>query len=210
MTDPSTELSALGDRLVAQAQPRFRDFRVDFERISTAASQAVREDEGSLDLARALFLDVDWALRLPLQRRYAAEQAWEPLLRYHTTRVRRQWSTEPWPDEAASDVLDLFAAGGRADLGLELVRAYVDVMLKRLRKDLSKRNPRGPGPQYDEGTRRVLSTMDAAVAAAIPDRKRELLRDLDSVAPWVVAHGADEDREWLDSVRREVGMERRA
>ncbi|GAB3433710.1 hypothetical protein GCM10027517_00920 [Phycicoccus ginsengisoli] len=90
------------------------------------------------------------------------------------------------------------------------MRGYVDVMLRRLRKDLSKRNPRGAGPKYDEGTRRVLSAMDAAVAASIPDRKRELLRDLDSVEPWVAAHGGDEDREWLGSVRREVWMECRA
>jgi hypothetical protein len=148
---------------------------------------------------------------LALQRRYAAEQAWEPLLKYHLTRSRRYWSsTSPFPDEPARATLDLFAEHGRADLGLTLVRTHVEVMLKRLRRDLSKRNPRGPGKQYDESTRRILSAMDAAVAAAIPDTKRDLLRDLEAVEPYVTAHGNDEDRAWFEDVRREVWMERRA
>jgi hypothetical protein len=90
------------------------------------------------------------------------------------------------------------------------VRTHVEVMLKRLRRDLSKRNPRGPGKQYDEATRKVLSAMDAAVAAHIPESKRDLLRDLDAVEPYVLCHGTDEDKSWLDDVRREVWMERRA
>lgn len=209
MTQPSVDLAAFCEDAVERATPRFRDFRVDFERIGTAASGALRED-GEREAALAVFLDTDWLLRRPLQRRYAAEAAWEPLLRYHGTRVRRQWSTEPWPDEPAREVLELFAAGGRADLGVELVRTYIGVMHQRLRRDLPKRGARGPGPRYDEGTRRVLVAMDAAVAAAIPDSKRRLLRDLDAVEPWVVVHGGDEDREWLDTARREVWMEGRA
>ena len=210
MSDVDPDLAALGEGFVAAASPRFKDFRVDFEKISNAASQALRVEEGNPELARAMFLDTDWALRLPLQRRYAAEGAWEPVLKYHLTRVRRYWSTEPWPDAAAEEVLDVFAAHGRADLGLTLVRGYVDVMLKRLRRDLSKRNPRGPGKQYDEATRRILSAMDAAVAAHIPEGKRNLLRDLEAVEPYVTAHGTQNDLDWFAEVRREVWMERRA
>jgi len=210
VSDVEPDLAALGERFVAAANPRFKDFRVDFEKISNAASQSLRVEEENPELATAMFFDSDWALRLSLQRRYAAEGAWEPVLRYHLTRVRRYWSTEPWPDAAALDTMDLFAAHGRADLGLTLVRAYVDVMLKRLRRDLSKRNPRGPGKQYDEATRRVLSAMDAAVAAHIPEGKRNLLRDLEAVEPYVTAHGTGEDLDWFAEVRREVWMERRA
>jgi hypothetical protein len=205
------ELAALGERFVAEANPRFKDFRVDFEKISNAACGTLRLEEGKLELARAMFSDVDWALRLPLQRRYAAEGAWEAVLKYHLSRTRRYWSSSsPFPDTPAQAVLDLFAEHGRADLGLTLVRTHIEVMLKRLRRDLSKRNPRGPGKQYDESTRRILSAMDAAVAAAIPDTKRDLLRDLEAVEPYVLRHGTDEDKAWFEDVRREVWMERRA
>ncbi len=211
MSDDLADVAALGERFVAEASPRFKDFRVDFEKVSNAASRTLRVDEGNLELARAMFHDTDWALRLSLQRRYAAEGAWEPLLKYHLTRTRRYWSsTSPFPDAPAQTTLDLFAEHGRADLGLILVRTHVEVMLKRLRRDLSKRNPRGPGKQYDEATRRILSAMDAAVAAAIPDTKRDLLRDLEAVEPYVTAHGSDEDKTWFAEVRREVWMERRA
>jgi hypothetical protein len=210
MSDDLLDVAVLGERFVAEGRPRFKDFRVDFEKISNAASRTMRE-QGSMELARAMFSDEEWHLRSALQRRYAAEQAWEPLLKYHVTRSRRYWSsTSPFPDEPARAALDLFAERGRADLGLTLVRTHVEVMLKRLRRDLSKRNPRGPGKQYDESTRRILSAMDAAVAAAIPDTKRDLLRDLEAVEPYVTAHGTDEDRAWFEDVRREVWMERRA
>jgi hypothetical protein len=133
------------------------------------------------------------------------------LLKYHLTRSRRYWSgTEPFPDAPAQATLDLFAEHGRADLGLTLVRTHVEVMRGRLRRDLSKRNPRGPGQQYDEPTRRILSAMDAAVAAAIPDTKRDLLRDLEAVEPYVLHHGTDDDKAWFEAVRREIWMERRA
>jgi hypothetical protein len=210
MSDDLLDIAVLGERFVAEGKPRFKDFRVDFEKISNAASRTMRE-QGSLELARAMFSDEEWHLRSALQRRYAAEQAWEPLLKYHLTRSRRYWSsTSPSPDEPARATLDLFAEHGRADLGLTLVRTHVEVMLKRLRRDLSKRNPRGPGKQYDESTRRILSAMDAAVAAAIPDTKRDLLRDLEAVEPYVLRHGTDEDKAWFEDVRREVWMERRA
>jgi hypothetical protein len=206
-----SDLVALGERFVAEASPRFKDFRVDFEKISNAASTTMRVDEGDHDLAKAMFFDQEWSLRLPLQRRYAAEQAWEPLLKYHLTRSRRYWSsTSPFPDEPARAVLDLFAEHGRADLGLTLVRTHVEVMRGRLRRDLSKRNPRGPGKQHDESTRRILSAMDAAFAARIPEDKANLLRDLEAVEPYVLRHGTDEDRAWFEAVRREVWMERRA
>ena len=211
MSSIEGDLVALGERFVAEASPRFKDFRVDFEKISNAASKTLRTDEDDLELARAMFSDVDWALRLPLQRRYAAVGAWEPLLKYHLTRTRRYWSsTTPFPDAPVQAALDLFAEHGRADLGLTLVRTHVEVMLKRLRRDLSKRNPRGPGKQYDEATRRILSAMDAAVAAHIPESKRDLLRDLEAVEPYVTAHGTPDDRDWFAEVRREVWMERRA
>ncbi|MDF2146584.1 hypothetical protein [Knoellia sp. p5-6-4] len=211
MSSLESDLVALGERFVAGASPRFKDFRVDFEKISNAASRTMRVEEDDLDLAKAMYFDTDWALRLPLQRRYAAVGAWEPLVKYHLTRTKRYWSsTSPFPDEPAQAVLDLFAEHGRADLGLTLVRTHVEVMLKRLRRDLSKRNPRGPGKQYDEATRRILSAMDAAVAAHIPESKRDLLRDLEAVEPYVMAHGSKDDHAWFAEVRREVWMERRA
>jgi hypothetical protein len=97
MSDDLANVAVLGERFAAEASPRFKDFRVDFEKISNAASTMMRTERDDLDLARAMFSDTDWALRLPLQRRYAAEGAWEPLLKYHLTRTRRYWSSASVP-----------------------------------------------------------------------------------------------------------------
>ncbi len=203
----------IGERLVAAAKPRFKDFRVDFEKISTAASRASREGRDGLDpvTASSWFHDFDWLLRLPLQRRYAEHGAWDAIVKYHMVRFKNYMGRNvPWPDAPAQVTLDLFAERGRADLGVDLVRAYTDMQLKRLRADLSKRNPGGPRKNLDEGVKRVIGMLDKAIAGAIPDRKRELMRDLDSVEPYLAAHGGDDDRGWLETVRRELWMERRA
>ncbi len=203
----------IGERLVAAAKPRFKDFRVDFEKSSTAASRASREGRDGLDPATASdwFHDFDWHLRLPLQQLYADQGAWEAIVKYHMVRFKNYLGRSvPWPDAPAQATLELFAQRGRADLGVDLVRAYIDMQLKRLGADLSKRNPRGPRKDLDEGVKQVIGALDAAIAGAIPDRKRELMRDLEAVEPYIAVHGGDNDRSWLETVRRELWMERRA
>ena len=137
----------VGERLVAAAKPRFKDFRVDFEKISTAASKAAREGRDGLDPATAMhwFNDVDWHLRMPLQRLYADQGAFDAIAHYHAKRFKLLLGrNEPWPDAPADDALRLFADHGRADIGVTLIRGYVDMQHKRLKSDFSKRNPRGP------------------------------------------------------------------
>jgi len=199
----------LGEKIVAEAKPGFRDFRVDFERLSNAASKACRE-RGLGDLAAAMFFDLDWALRLPLQRRYADVDAWDAISHYHLKLVKSHGRNTPWPDAPALTMLELFAARGRAQMAVALIRAYGDMQLKRLRQDLSKRKPRGPRKNLDEGVKRAIGVIDKAIAGAIPDRKRDLLRDLESVACYVESHGSADDLAWFEAVRREVWMERRA
>ena len=46
-----TILPEQGERLVAAAKPGFKDFRADFEKISSAASKAARESRDGLDPA---------------------------------------------------------------------------------------------------------------------------------------------------------------
>jgi hypothetical protein len=50
----------------------------------------------------------------------------------------------------------------------------------------------------------------ASIAAAIPDRKAELFKDMETVISFVQAHGGQDDLAWLESVRRELWMEKRA
>ena len=203
----------VGERLVAAAKPRFKDFRVDFEKISTAASRASREGRDGLEPATAAnwFFDVDWHLRIPLQRHYADHGAFEAVAHYHAKRFKDLFGgKDPWPDAPAEDALRLFAEHGRPAVGVDLVRTIIDIQLKRLRKDLSKRNPRGPRKDLSDGVKQVIGAIDKAIDDGIPDRKRELMRDLEAVEPYIAAHGGDDDRAWLDSVRREIWMERRA
>lgn len=57
---------------------------------------------------------------------------------------------------------------------------------------------------------RIISTINMLIADAIPDRKAELIKDLESVTPHIKQYGGDEDRGWFESVRREIWMEARA
>ncbi len=203
----------VGERLVAAAKPRFKDFRVDFEKISTAASKAAREARDGLDPASAIhwFNDVDWLLRRPLQRRYAEAGALDAIAHYHAKRFKLLLGrNEPWPDAPADDALCLFADHGRADVGVTLIRGYVDMQHKRLKKDFSARNPRASRIVRTERVERAIGTVGKIIADAIPDRKSELLRDMDAIAAYLSEHGGAEDREWFERVRREIWMEKRA
>lgn len=203
----------IGERLVAAAKPRFKDFRVDFEKISNAASKAAREGRDGLAFedGMAMFSDLDWDLRIPLQRRYAVEGALEQVAHFHAKRFKLYIGrNEPWPDEPAADALEMFARHGRGDLGIELVRTYVDMQHKRLKRDYSARNPRKPRVERPENVERAIAGITKVIAAAIPEMKADLLRDIDTLAPYVEAHGSDEDRTWFEAERREIWMERRA
>ena len=202
----------IGERLVAAAQPRFKDFRVDFEKISNAASKAAREGRDGLVFEDAfdLFNDSEWDLRIPLQRRYVEQGALEAVAHYHAKRFKLLLGRNtPWPDEPGQDALDRFASRGRADIGVALIRTYVDMQLKRLKRDYSARNPRGSRKPRDEGIERAISAINRVIADAIPDRKADLLKDMETVAPYLEQHGNDDDRAWFDQVRREIWMERR-
>ena len=206
-------LRDIGERLVAAAQPRFKDFRVDFEKISNAASKAGREGrEGlSFDDAVHMFNDVDWDLRIPLQHRYAEEGAFDAVAHYHAKRFKLLLGrNEPWPDEPANDALHLFAEHGRAEIGVTLIRTYVDMQHNRLKRDYSARNPRGSRKARDEGVEKAIATIDKIIAGSVPDRKAELLKDMESVAGYVDRYGSDEDRTWFEDVRRQIWMEKRA
>ena len=56
----------------------------------------------------------------------------------------------------------------------------------------------------------LLQGTNRAIAEAIPARKRDLFRDMDAIEWVIVGHGSDEDQDWLEAIRRETWMERRA
>ena len=204
---------ATGERLVAAAKPRFKDFRVDFEKISNAASKAAREGREGLnpDDGLAMFSDLGWDLRIPLQHRYAQAGAFEQVAHYHAKRFKLYIGrSTPWPDEPALDALKLFADHGRPEVGVSLVRTYIEMQHKRLKRDYSTRRPGKPRVDRDEGVQRAINGINRVIAAAIPDRKAELFKDMETVISFVEAHGGEDDLAWLESVRREIWMEKRA
>ena len=206
-----SDLAALGERLVAAANPKFKDFRVDFEKISNSAGRLADRGEITLDERRAMFLDLDWDIRIPLQRRYADAGAFDAIVKYHAVRFKNYMGrNSAWPDEGSQAALDLFVEFDRPEIGVALVRTYVDMQHMRLKRDYSKRNPRGPRKDLDDGVKKAIGALERVIAGAIPDRKRDLLRDIDAVAPYVGAQGNEHDRAWLEMVRREIWMERRA
>ena len=202
---------ALGERLVEAAEPRFKDFRVDFEKISNGAGRLMEAGEISLDERLAMFLDLEWDIRIPLQRRYAETGAFDQIAHYHAKRFKLLLGRNtPWPDEPGLDALRLFAAHGRPDIGVGLIRTYVEMQHQRLKRDYSSRRPLGSRKPRDEVTERAISTIHKLIAGAIPDRKAELVKALQAVEPYLAAHGCEADKLWLDQVRREIWMERRA
>ena len=203
----------IGEILVAAAKPRFKDFRVDFEKISNAASKAAREGREGLRFEDAvhLFNDVEWDLRIPLQRRYVEVGAFDAVAHYHAKRFKLLLGRNtPWPDEPGKDALRLFAEHGGGEIGVALIRTYVDMQHNRLKRDYSTRNPRGSRKPREAGVERAIASISKVIAEAIPERKTELLKNLDSVAAYLERHGSDDDRAWLDRLRREIWMERRA
>jgi hypothetical protein len=205
-----SEHRELGERLVAAAAPKFKDFRVDFEKISNNASK-FSGGELSNEQAAAMYLDQHWDLRIPLQRRYMDAGAADAVAHYHTKEFKLvQGRNSPWPDEPARDALRLFAQHGRPELGVALIRTYAEMQHKRLKRDYSSRNPRGSRKPRDEDVQRTIAVISQILADKIPDRKAELLRDLEAVTPYIEQHGTDEDRAWFDDLRREIWMEKRA
>jgi hypothetical protein len=163
------------------------------------------------DDAANLFYDVNWDMRGPLQERYVRKGAFEPVASYHAKRFKLLFGrNEPWPDEPAAHALRLFADHGAAEAGVGLIRGYVDMQHARLKSDYAKRNPRKPRSPRSEGVERTIAAIGVATAAAIPDRKAELITMLEKVGPYLEAHATADSRSWLGQVRRELWMERRA
>ena len=161
--------------------------------------------------AAPLFHDIDWDIRGALQERYVREGALEPVASYHSRRFKLVFGrNEPWPDEPAAHALQLFASRGAAHLGVALVRAYVDLQHTRLKRDYAKRNPRKPRSPASEGVERTIAAIGVDIAAAVPDRKAELIAVLERMEPYLEAHAMAESRARLEEVRRELWMERRA
>ena len=160
----------MGEQLAAAAKLGFKDFRVDFEKVSNAASKSGYAQ---------FYVDYDWDLRIPLQRRYAEAGAFDAIAKYHATIFRRyKGRNEPWPDEPAWGALYLFAEYGVPQKGVALVRAYIDMQQKRLQRDYSTRNARGPRRDLDETTKMALRVTNKLIAEAIPDAKRQLMSNL--------------------------------
>lgn len=190
------------ERLIVAGNLKFKNFRGDFDKLSVKASKMGRAE---------FFFDQDWDLRTVLQRRYANAGAFDAIASYHANRFKRVLGRNTaWPDEAAHGALKLFVEHGAADKGVALIRAYLDMQHKRLKRDYSARNPRRSRKPRDENTEGLLGIINTVIAEKIPEGKRLLMRDMEAVAPYIEAHGKVEDCAWFDALRREIWMEKRA
>lgn len=197
----------LGERIVAAARPGWKDFKKDIERLGDALIAACKSGEISKDLAQRIHLDVDNALSAPLQRRYIAQGAFDPLIAFH--RKRAGFQLPGWPDECAEVTLQALVEHGRAADAVALVREHFDRRLKHLRKHVQTRYRRGPRRQMDEQMKAALESLSQAVVDDIPAEKAELLRDLQRLAPLLEEHGGEAGHSWFAAIVREVWRERR-
>ena len=195
------ELAGLARPLVDRAVLKFKNFRVDLERIQGGAVKA--KDAGTLSGLHAtmIWLDFGNVVSLPLIERYAAARNFEEIAAW--LRARDAMQMMDWPDAPARAALEAMIAHGESALAASLCRHHVDRMIRKLRQDWKERR-RGQPKKLDEGSRAAMRAFQAAIVARIPSRNAELLLDIAAIEPIVAEHGTAEDQAFVAAAKVEI------
>jgi hypothetical protein len=192
---PAPRLVALGERFVAEAKPRFRNFRVDLEKIEGVAAAAGRDGAIDAEDARALLLDHGDVVSLPLVRRYIEACETELVARWLMSRPSFHFAG--WASVRNLTALDGMVAAGEPALAVRLVRKHLEKTHARARGlwRSATREPKVIPPEYRERYEarraRALWELPGEIETA-----RLELAELEAV---VRAHGSPEDNRALDA-----------
>jgi hypothetical protein len=202
---PPPHLTALGQRFVDAARPKFRNFRVDLEAIEIVASKAGRAGEISADDGAQLFLDRGDSLSLPLVRRYVEACETELVARWLMTLGSFHFTGWATPRNLAA--LDGMVAAGEPALAVSVVRKHLEKTQRRARdlwRAVARKIPVNLPPdrlaRYQEGLAKLRWELPGEIEAA-----RIEIAELEA---YVRDHGSPEDNRALDTMLADLDKAR--
>lgn len=192
---PPRHLSALGQRFVAEARPKFRNFRVDLEAIEIAASKAGRKGEIPVEDGAQLFLDRGDSISLPLVLLYV--EARETGLVARWLMALGSFHSTGWATERNLAALDGMVAAGESALAVSVVRKHLEKTQRVVRerwRTVARKEPANLPPDRLERYREDL----AKVRWELPGEIEAARIEIAELERYVRDHGSPEDNRAID------------
>lgn len=201
MEPPPPHLFALGQKFVEEAVPRFKNFRVDLEKIQLAAMAEGKAGKIAIDDARQLFLDNGESMSLPLVRRYV--EACETELVARWLAAQTGFHFEGWATPRNLIALDGMVAVGEAALAVRTVRAHLKKVFDRAQAKwrlVARKRPVGLTAALEE-------QYEANMAKArweLPGEIEQARLEIADLERFVRDHGSHEDNRAIDTMLAEL------
>ena len=198
---PSPHLALLGERLVKDATPRFRNFRVDLEAVQSAAVKASERGEIARDDALQLFVDHGDTVSLPLIRRYV--EACETELVARWLMALGSFHFPGWATPRNRTALEGMIAAGEEALAVRVVRKHLEKTHKRAKSRWAavgrKRPAHIPADRLDR--------YEAQLATArweLPGELETARLEIAELEDIIRGHGSPEDNRAIDAMLAEL------
>jgi hypothetical protein len=194
---PPRHLTALGQKFVDAAKPKYRNFRVDLEAIEIAASKAGRAGEIPADDAAQLFLDRGDSLSLPLVRRYVDARETELVARW--LMALGSFHSTGWATVRNLAALDGMVAAGEHALAVAVVRKHLEKTQRTVRerwRTVGRKEPAGLPPERLARYREEL----AKVRWELPGEIEAARLEIAELETYVREHGSPEDNRTIDTM----------
>ncbi|GGD63449.1 hypothetical protein GRI62_12585 [Erythrobacter arachoides] len=203
---PPPHLAALGQRFIAEAAPRFRNFRVDLEAVQGAAMQSARDGAIATEDAQMLFLDHGDTVSLPLVQRYVAAHQTELVARW--LMMLGSFHFPGWATPRNLTALDGMVACDEAALAVRVVRKHLEKTQAHVRKrwrTVAAKRPKVIPPD-------ILERYEAQLAKArweLPGELEAARLEIAELESFVRAHGSPEDNLAVDAMLAELEKARK-
>lgn len=201
MEPPPPHLAALGQRFVDEAKPRFKNFRVDLEKIQSAAMAEGKAGKIAIGDARQLFLDNGETTSLPLVRCYVAACETELVARWLAALPSFHFAGWAIPRNIVA--LDGMVAAGEGALAVRTVRAHLKKVFDRAQAKwrlVARKRPGNLTPELSE-------TYEANMAKSqweLPGEIEEARLEVADLERYVRDHGSHEDNRAIDTMLVEL------
>lgn len=199
---PPPHLAALGEKFVAAASPKYRNFRVDLETVQSAAMKAAQSGAIAEMDAQMLFLDTGDSVSLPLMRRYV--EACETELVGKWLMALGSFHFPGWATPRNLAALDGMVGAGEPALAVRIVRKHLEKTGARAKacwRTVARKRPTVIPPE-------LLDRYEAQMAQArweLPGQIDTARLEIAELEHYVHAHGSHEDNRALDAMIAELG-----
>lgn len=202
---PPPHIRGLGERFVADARPRFRNFRVDLEAIQSAAIKAAEAGEIPHEDAQQLWLDRGDSVSRPLVHRYI--EACETELVARWLMALGSFHFGAWATERNLTALDGMVACGEDALAVRVVRKHLEKTQDRARarwRLVARKRPANVPPE-------MLARYEEQLAKArweLPGEIEAARLEIAELERFVRDRGSPEDNRALDAMIAELDKAR--